>query len=214
MAIWRKGVSHMPNKVFLEDGSQVSIHTRIKDMCQAAKDQLGYSHQDIADRICKRFGIESFSVNTVSNFFSERSKASTIYTTGYICAVLDISIDAVFCIESGISELEEADFLRQVRDLKTDLRIKEEQLSNLEQRLEEKDLRLAEAHEAINHYRKESELNISKVQPWVFKTVLIMFICTLVLIAAYLVIFDINNPDYGLFKAALNTIESFLSISA
>lgn len=192
----------MPKDVMLEDGSQLSIHTRIKDMCQAAKDQLGYSHQEIADRISKRFGIESFSVNTVSNFFSERSKASTIYTTGYICAVLDISLDAVFCIESGVSELEEADFLRQVRDLKTDLRIKEEQVLNLEQRLDEKDSRLDEAHKAIEYYRKESQINSAKVQPWVFKIILIMLICSWVLFIAYLVIFDLHNPAYGIFRVA------------
>ncbi len=93
----------MSEKVVLDEGGSVSVHTRIKDMCKAARNRLGYTNQDICDKISERFGIEDFSVNTVNNFFSERSKATTIYTTGYICAVLGISIDAVFGIENKIS---------------------------------------------------------------------------------------------------------------
>ncbi len=96
----------MSEKVVLDEGGSVSVHTRIKDMCKAARNRLGYTNQDICNKISERFGIEDFSVNTVNNFFSERSKATTIYTTGYICAVLGISIDAVFGIESNISSPE------------------------------------------------------------------------------------------------------------
>lgn len=77
----------MSQTVLLEEGGSVSIHTRIKDMCKAARNRLNLTNQDISNLISERFHIEDFSVNTVSNFFSERSKATTIFTTGYICSV-------------------------------------------------------------------------------------------------------------------------------
>ena len=81
----------MSQNVLLEEGGSVNVHTRIKDMCKAARNRLGLTNQDISNLISERFGIDDFSVNTVNNFFSERSKATTIYTTGYISAVLGSS---------------------------------------------------------------------------------------------------------------------------
>lgn len=58
----------MSEKVVLEDGGSVNVHARIKDMCKAARNRLGYTNQDICNKISERFGIEDFSVNTVNNF--------------------------------------------------------------------------------------------------------------------------------------------------
>ncbi|MDO4808556.1 MAG: hypothetical protein Q4A04_01120, partial [Eubacteriales bacterium] len=118
----------MSEKVLLEEGGSVSVHTRIKDMCKTARNRLGLTNQDICDRIDQRFGIEDFSINTVNNFFSERSKATTIYTTGYICAVLDISIDAVFGIEQKNVPAEDAEFIKQLAELKVTERLQEQQI--------------------------------------------------------------------------------------
>lgn len=190
----------MSQKVVLDEGGSVSVHTRIKDMCKAARNRMGLTNQDISNRISRRFGIEDFSVNTVNNFFSERSKATTIYTTGYICAVLDISIDAVFGIEQQFSTAEEAEFVRQLADLKVELRFKEQQIEHLNASLHEKDERIAEAHEAIEHYRRESDARGKMVQPWVFLCTLAVLVCTLIFSGFYLLHFDVGNPDYGLFR--------------
>ena len=196
----------MSERVFLEEGVSVSVHTRIKDMCKAARNRLGYTNQDICDKIAERFGIEDFSVNTVNNFFSERSKATTIYTTGYICAVLGISIDAVFGIENEISTDEELEFVKQLAELKVEARFNEQKIEYLEKSIAEKEERLTQAHAAIEHYRKESEANIKKVQPWVYKTTLLLLIIVVLFICGYIFIFDVKNPDYGLFRTALSAL--------
>ena len=196
----------MSEKVVLDEGGSVSVHTRIKDMCKAARNRLGYTNQDICSKISERFGIEDFSVNTVNNFFSERSKATTIYTTGYICAVLGISIDAVFGIENKISTPEEAEFIRQLAELKVETRFHEQKIEYLEEALAEKEERLHQAHTALEHYRKESEENLKKVQPGVFFATLILLALAIAFICVYLLIFDVGNPHYGLFRQSLAAI--------
>lgn len=190
----------MSQNVILEDGESVNVHTRIKDMCKRARNSLGLTNQDISNLITERFGLEDFSVNTVNNFFSERSKATTIYTTGYICAVLGISIDAVFGIETKISSEEEAEFIRQLKDIKVELRFKEQHIMHLENLLAEKEIRLEQAHSALDHYRKESQTNIRKVQPWVFIATLLLLVLSLAFIVSYLFSFGLRNPAYGLIQ--------------
>ena len=190
----------MSEKVVLEEGISVNVHTRIKDMCKGARNRLGLTNQDISNRISEKFGIEDFSVNTVNNFFSERSKASTVYTTGYICAVLGISMDAVFGIDRSCSTQEEAEFVRQLTELKVESRFQEQKIEYLEKTIREKEDRLKEEHEAIEFYRKEAEINEKKVQPWVFQAVLAFLVAAVVFIIVYLAIFDIGNPAFGLFR--------------
>ncbi len=190
----------MSEKVVLEEGISVNVHTRIKDMCKEARNRLGLTNQDISNRISEKFGIEDFSVNTVNNFFSERSKASTVYTTGYICAVLGISMDAVFGIDRSCSTQEEAEFVRQLTELKVESRFQEQKIEYLEKTIREKEDRLKEEHEAIEFYRKEAAINEKKVQPWVFQAVLAFLVAAVVFIIVYLAIFDIGNPAFGLFR--------------
>lgn len=196
----------MPEKVVLDEGGSVSVHTRIKDMCKSARNRLGYTNQDICNKISERFGIEDFSVNTVNNFFSERSKATTIYTTGYICAVLGISIDAVFGIENKISTPEEVEFVKQLAELKVEARFNEQKIEYLEKEIAEKDERLNQAHTALEHYRKESEANRKKIQPWIFTVILILLAFALVFICVYLLIFDVGNPNYGIFRKVIASV--------
>lgn len=190
----------MSQKVLLDEGGSVSVHTRIKDLCKAARNRLGLTNQEISNIISERFGIEDFSVNTVNNFFSERSKATTIYTTGYICAALGISIDAVFGIETKISSEEEAEFVRQLQEIKVELRLREQQAEHMEKLIAEKNVRLEEAHSAMEYYRKQEETAARKVQPWVFMVTFALLVLTLAFITAYLLIFDVRNPNYGLFQ--------------
>ncbi len=189
----------MSEKVVLDEGGSVSVHTRIKDMCKAARNRLGYTNQDICNKISERFGIEDFSVNTVNNFFSERSKATTIYTTGYICAVLGISIDAVFGIENPTAAPEEAEFIRQLAELKVEARFSEQKIEYLEKTVAEKEDRLNQAHTALDYYRKESEANQKKVQPWILTAALSLLAMSLLIICIYLS-WDIRNPEFGFFQ--------------
>ena len=198
----------MAENVILEEGSSVNVHTRIKDMCKAARNRLGLTNQEICNRISEQFGIDDFSVNTVNNFFSERSKATTIYTTGYICAVLGISIDAVFGIENELTTDEEVEFVRQLSELKYEARIKDQRIDYLEHAVAEKDDRIKQAHTALEHYRDEAKKYSRKVQPWVFVSILVLLICSLLFIAFYLFYFDLGNPDYGIFTASRRVAES------
>lgn len=190
----------MSTKVILEEGGSVNVHIRIKDLCKKARSRLGLTNQNISNLISERFGLEDFSVNTVNNFFSERSKASTIYTTGYICAVLDISIDDIFGIERGYSSEEEAEYIRQLAEIKTELRLKEQEIQHLKETIEEKNARLDQAQKAIDHYRQEVHSQHKRIQPWIFIVTLVLLICAVIFIIAYLVIFDMGNPDYGFFR--------------
>lgn len=199
----------MSQNILLDEGCSVSVHTRIKDMCKSARNRLGLTNQDICDLISERFGFEDFSVNTVNNFFSERSKATTIYTTGYICAVLNISIDAVFGIENELSDEQETQFIRELSDLKVELRFREQEIANLKAQITEKDQRLEQAHKAFEHYRKEADSNSKKVQPWVFITTFCLLVASLAFILLYLVFIDLRNPDYGLFRQSVSTFRAF-----
>lgn len=172
----------MSNQVILEQGETVNVHTRIKDLCKQARNRLGMSNQDIADAISERFQIDEFSVNTVNNFFSERSKACTVYTTGYICAVLNISIDTVFGIENNFSSEEQAEFVNQLSQLKVDLRMKDQEIEHLHHEIDEEEKRLHQAHVALDFYRHIAEKNNGKIHGWILNAVFVLFGLSLAII--------------------------------
>lgn len=117
--------------------------------------------------------------------------------------MLGISIDAVFGIESKNSAPEEVEFVRQLAELKVEARFNDQKIEYLEKTITEKEDRLNQAHTALEHYRKESEANRKKVQPWVFTATLILLALAITFICAYLLIFDVGNPHYGLFRQSL-----------
>lgn len=168
----------------MEDNEQ----SRLKELCKVARKKLGYSNQDIADRIAEKFDLPEYSVNTVNNFFSERSKAATIYTAGYICSVLDVSIDEVFSITRELTDAERS----QLDNLKREL----ESSSKL---INEKDERLQQAHKALDHYRQAANEDRKRVPSWAFNTLLLVVVILVAIIAIYLVVFDLHNSSYGLF---------------
>lgn len=189
----------MGQQSVLDEGVPVDVHSRIKDLCKEARNRMGLTNQDIADRISERFSIDSFSVNTVNNFFSDRSKATTIYTTGYICAVLDISIDSVFGIRKAPGCENETELRRQISELAGELHEKEQHIRYLDALLREKDERLGQAHAAIDHYRAEAARQNKKVYSWLFWSALALLVCAIVFMVGYLIVFDIGNPGYGIF---------------
>ena len=87
----------MKEKVVLEDGLVVPVPQRIKSVCKKQRDALHISNQQISDGILEMYGID-IPIGTVNNFFAERTKASSVYTTGYVCAYLGVSLDAQFGI--------------------------------------------------------------------------------------------------------------------
>lgn len=176
----------MLKQVEIDDGCILSVHTRIKDMCKAARNRLGLTNQDIADAISERYALEDFSVNTVNNFFSERSKAATIYTAGCICAVLEISIDAVFGIEHTFSTAEEVEFVQQMAQLKVENRLLEQKLEDMNKTMEEKDKRIDQAHEALEFYRLGAQKSSRNVQPWILNVVLCVLSIALIIIGILL----------------------------
>lgn len=190
----------MAQRVTLDEGGTINVHARIKDMCKEARNHLGLTNQEICDLISDRFGIEDFSVNTVNNFFSERSKATTIYTTGYICAVLNISIDAVFDIKSDKSTLEDTQLYKELATIRDELRFKDQMIQNLEVRIQEKDNSIEQVRLGLEHYRQVIDANSRKVQPWVFVLTLSLLIAVIIIVIVYLLIFDLTNPNYGIFR--------------
>lgn len=175
----------------------------IKEKCKEARGHLGYSNQDIADRISEKFDCGDFSVNTVNNFFSDRSKATTIYTTGYICAVLGVSIDKCLGTEQEFPEQEQKNLIARLLEMENELKIKENQIDSLNKMIEEKNNQLEKADRAVAHYRSESANNHKMVNAWVLAVVILLLILLLVVGAIYLFRFDFTNPDYGLFKEAV-----------
>lgn len=197
----------MQDKAVLEEHGPVNVHERIKEMCKTARSALGYTNQDICDKICENFGFEDFSINTVNNFFSERSKATTVYTTGYICAVLGISIDAVFGMKNNCFSEEETELRKMLAELEEKNRYNEQKIVFLEKSEKEKEERIEQAHAALEHYRKESVVNRKKIQPWVLFATFILLAMAIAFICFYILKYDIGNPEYGLFSRGLNLPE-------
>lgn len=72
----------------------------IQQLCRERKDELKITAQEIADRA-------NIPLSTVNNYFSNASKSPYIGTVGPICAVLGISLDLYFKINTPeVPELE------------------------------------------------------------------------------------------------------------
>lgn len=79
--------------------SEESDHVlQIKEALKEQRDEMKMTNQDIADK-------SGLSLNTVTNYFSSRSKAPSIYTVGPLCAALGVSLDRHFGIIDDNSKL-------------------------------------------------------------------------------------------------------------
>lgn len=79
--------------------SEESDHVlQIKEALKEQRDEMKMTNQDIADK-------SGLSLNTVTNYFSSRSKAPSIYTVGPLCAALGVSLDRYFGIIDDNSKL-------------------------------------------------------------------------------------------------------------
>lgn len=123
----------MAEKVIIEDGIVVPVASRIKNVCKKRKDELRVSYQQISDGIMDMFGID-IPIGTVANFFAERSKASSVYTTGYICAYLGVSLDEQFNIKAvhpAESATEIAVLQERIVSKDTEIRVQQELIGEL-----------------------------------------------------------------------------------
>ena len=166
----------MINHEDLEEMRIECVHNRLKELCKIARNQKCMTNQDIADAISEKYGVHDFSVNTVNNFFSERSKATTVYTTGCICAVLDVSIDEAFGIVRRLTDDTENKYLTELAELNSELKVLERENRGLSGALCEKDKRIEQAHAALEFYRNEVTKREKYLQPWVLYSVLTAFV--------------------------------------
>lgn len=90
----------MADKSMIENRNMIPVSTRIKNACKEQKEKKHVSNQQISDGILEMFDID-IPTGTVANFFAERSKAASVYTTGYICAYLGVSLDEQFGIKTS-----------------------------------------------------------------------------------------------------------------
>ena len=84
-----------------------SVSQQIKFICRKRKEELKVSNLQISNGIMEKFSID-MPVSTIVNFFSDKSKAPSIYTAGYICSYLGISLDEAFNIVAPKTPAEEA----------------------------------------------------------------------------------------------------------
>ena len=165
----------MINYEDLEEMKIECVHNKLKELCKVARNQKCMTNQDIADAISQKYNIHDFSVNTVNNFFSERSKATTVYTTGCICAVLDVSIDKSFGIARAVADDNDIKYLKEISELDAELKSLARENMYLNDTLCEKDKRIEQAHTALDYYRSESVKREKYVHPWVLVSVLVSF---------------------------------------
>lgn len=77
-----------------------SISQQIKYICRKRKEELKVSNLQISNGIMTKFNVD-MPVSTIVNFFSDKSKAPSVYTAGYICSYLGISLDEAFKIAAS-----------------------------------------------------------------------------------------------------------------
>jgi len=119
--------------VVLEDGIVVPVQTRIKNICKKRRDELRVTNQQIADGIYEMFGAD-IPVSTIASFFASRSQAGSVYTTGYICAYLGVSLDEQFGIKfahPAESATEIAVLQERIVSKDTEIRVQQELIGEL-----------------------------------------------------------------------------------
>lgn len=165
----------MREKVVLEDGLVVPVPQRIKTVCRKKRDALHVSNQQISDGIFSMYNID-IPLGTVNNFFSDRTKASSVYTTGYICAYLGVSLDEQF----GIIPPEDPEERLTVAVLQERVLNRDKEILSLK---EHKD-------EMLDEMRRR--------RPIIYSCLAAVIVMAVVLL--WYVIADLSNPNIGFFQ--------------
>lgn len=154
----------------------------LKERLRAARDTSRLlTNQEIADRA-------GLSLSTVNNYFSNRSKASPAATVGRLCMVLHVSMDEVFGIVPDGAAAPGSEHLEQIAGM-------EKQCEDLRKEAAHREEIIAMKDETIKNY----QLELQKRRPIIW-ALLVLCILLVVLFAAYILYFDVANPNYGLFQ--------------
>lgn len=165
----------MTERVTIEDGIVVPVSQRIKSICKKRRDALHVTNQQIADGILEMFGVD-VPIGTVANFFSERAKASSVYTTGYICAYLGVSLDEQFGIKP-----------ESPTEAVTEIAVLQERIVSKDTELRYKDERIGELKDTVRGFRPILYACLAGV---LILSAILMFYVTL----------DLSMPHGGLFQ--------------
>ena len=170
----------LEHEEFAQEGTIIRDILRAK---RAAMPEL--TNQDIAN-------MAGLSVNTVNHCLSDRSKSSSAFTIGRLCKALHVSFDQYF----GIEPDEKKDSPEKENALLSEIEALQEKCDGLKQELERK-----EDLEKLNQ-RYLSELERSAKTHRKFSRWMAGF-CTLLLLLflAYLIFFDLPNPEYGIIRS-------------
>lgn len=145
----------------------------LRDICRMAKDDHGYTAQDLED-------MTGIPASTIGNFFATTSKAPNVYNAGAICKALGISMDKYFDITPNVLPED------QVRQLEHDHKA-ELKLAHLEGSVEQLNKTVD------NQNTKEKRLRVS-----LYSVTTIAVILLLVLVGY--VVFDYSVPYAGLIQ--------------
>lgn len=102
----------------LEKDHVVEIKTELKEK----RDEMHLTNQDVAD-------LSGVPLNTVTNYFSSRSKSPSIYTVGPLCAALGVSLDRYFGIAPPAQSVNGPDDARRI------IETQQERLAQLTEKL-------------------------------------------------------------------------------
>lgn len=153
----------------------------IKDLCRKRKDELHLTNQDVADRA-------DISVSTVNNYFSSASKAPSVYTVGPICSALGVSLDQYFGIKAIEEPADQSAQLAHIAALEQKCHDYKRELDHKNEIISLKDEAIKAAQEQVAHRR-----------PIIRGLIIVLGILSIAFLA-YILHFDLTNPEYGIFK--------------
>lgn len=146
----------------------------VKERLREARDaRKSLTNQEIADRA-------GLTLATVNNYFSNRTQSSSAQTVGRLCRALGVSMDDVFRIVPTETPVEKTESEKTIMQLQASCR--------------EKDTIIALKGEEVQHYSAE----IARWKP-IVRGLVVICILLAVMLVGYL-IFDITNPNFGLFR--------------
>lgn len=156
----------------------------LKEALRQRRNHLHLSNQEIAE-------LSGLPLNTVTNYFSARSKAASAYTVGKLCAALNFSLDRAF----GIVPLEEdlSDSARQIHAL---------ELLNSRQNSE------------ICHLRDVADLHRSYAASRWLSHIVLICLCVLQSITLSVYLFaDASDHDHGFFLGGQPTLPAYFILA-
>lgn len=145
----------------------------LRDICRFAKDDHGYTAQDLED-------MTGIPASTIGNFFATTSKAPNIYNAGAICKALGVSLDKYFDITPDV--------------------LPEDQVKQLEHE-HKAELMIAHMEGSMEQLTKkvDSQAKTEKRMRLSLYSITILAVILLMVLIGY-VVFDYQLPNAGLIQ--------------